>query len=140
MLFRSGNVAGRLSGLASAGEGLSRIFAGGLQSGLANIGTTVAGLVNPFTVGAAAVAGLGTAAVGVARGLDALERQTEMLQNAANKLGVSFGFMDTLQQAAEMSGVSFDTVNSSMTKLLKTLAGADEESKQAVAALNRLNV
>jgi len=44
-----GNVAGRLSGLSSAGEGLSRVFSGGLSSGLSSVGASVAGLVNPFT-------------------------------------------------------------------------------------------
>jgi phage-related protein len=135
-----GNFAGRLSGLASAGEGLGRVFSGGLSSGLASIGTSLASVVNPATLAAAGIAGIGAAAAAVVSGLSSLEAETERLQNAADKLGVSFNFMQTLQKAAEMSGVSFDTVNGAMTRLLKTLAGADEESKQATAALGRLGV
>jgi len=135
-----GNFAGRLSGLASAGEGLGRVFSGGLSSGLASIGTSLASVVNPATLAAAGIAGIGAAAAAVVSGLSSLEAETERLQNAADKLGVSFDFMQTLQKAAEMSGVSFDTVNGAMTRLLKTLAGADEDSKQATAALGRLGV
>jgi len=135
-----GNVAGRLSGLSSASEGLSRIFSGGLTQGLSGIGTTLAGLVNPFTVAIAGFTGVATAAVSVVSGLSQLEAETERLTNAAEKMGVSFGFIQTLEQAAKMAGIEFGSVNSAMTKLLKTLAGADEESKQATAALGRLGV
>lgn len=135
-----GNFAGRLSGLASAGEGLSRVFSGGLSAGLSSIGTSLASVVNPATLAAAGIAGIGAAAAAVVSGLSTLEAETERLQNAADKLGVSFNFMQTVEQAAKMSGVAFETVNSSMTKLLKTLAGADEESKAATAALGRLGV
>lgn len=135
-----GNIAGRISGLASASEGLSRIFAGGLTQGLSGIGTSLAGLANPFTIALAGFAGLGAAATAVVSGLVSMEAEAERLMNAADKLGVSFGFMQTLEQAAKMSGIEFGTVNSAMTKLLKTLAGADEESKAATAALDRLGV
>lgn len=135
-----GNVAGRLSGLASAGEGLSRVFSGGLSQGLANIGTSVAGLINPFTAGLAAAAAFGAGATAVARGLLDLEDRVESLGNAADKLGVSFEFIQILEESANRSGVSFEQVNSATTKLLKTLAGADEESKAATAALSRLGL
>lgn len=135
-----GNVAGRLSGLSSAGEGLARVFSGGLQQGLTSIVGSVTALVNPFTLAAAAITGFASAASAVVSGLRSLEAETEKLQNAATKLGVSFAFIQTLQQAAEMSGVSFESVNGAMSRLLKTLAGADEESKQATAALNRLGI
>jgi len=135
-----GNVAGRLSGLSSAGEGLARVFSGGLTKGLSSIGTTLVGLVNPFTVAIAGLTGVATAAVSIVSGLSQLEAETERLTNAAEKMGVSFGFIQTLEQAAKMAGIEFGTVNSAMTRLLKTLAGADEESKQATAALGRLGV
>lgn len=135
-----GNVAGRLSGLASAGEGLSRVFSGGLSQGLASIGTSVAGLINPFTAGLAAAAAFGAGATAVARGLLDLEDRVESLGNAADKLGVSFEFIQILEESANRSGVSFEQVNSATTKLLKTLAGADEESKAATAALSRLGL
>jgi hypothetical protein len=137
-----GNVAGRLSGLASAGEGLSKVFGGGagLSGGLTNIGASVAGLVNPFTVGLAAVAAFGAGASAVASGLLDLEDRVEKLGNTADKLGVSFEFIQTLEEAGNRSGVSIESVSSAFGKLQKTLAGADEESRAATEALSRLGI
>ncbi len=137
-----GNVAGRLSGLSSAGEGLSKVFGGGagLAGGLTNIGASVAGLVNPFTAGLAAVAAFGAGASAVASGLLDLEDRVEKLGNTADKLGVSFEFVQTLEEAGNRSGVSIESVSSAFGKLQKTLAGADEESRAATEALGRLGV
>jgi hypothetical protein len=137
-----GNVAGRLSGLSSAGEGLSKVFGGGagLSGGLANIGASVAGLVNPFTVGLAAVAAFGAGASAVASGLLDLEDRVEKLGNTADKLGVSFEFIQLLEEAGNRSGVSIESVSSAFGKLQKTLAGADEESRAATEALGRLGI
>ena len=137
-----GNVAGRLSGLASAGEGLAKVFGNGagLSGGLATIGTSVAGLINPFTAGLAAVAAFGAGAVAVGKGLLELEDRVEGLGNLADQLGVSFEFIQVLEESANRSGVSIETLAGSMTRLQKTLAGADEESKAAQEALGRLGV
>lgn len=135
-----GNVAGRLSGLASAGEGLGRVFSGGVSQGLAGIGSSVAGLINPFTAGLAAVAAFGAGAVAVGKSLVELEDRVEKLGNLADQLGVSFEFIQVLEEAASRSGVSVETLSGSMTRLQKTLAGADEESKAATAALARLGI
>ncbi len=137
-----GNVAGRLSGLSSAGEGLSKVFGGGagLSGGLANIGASVAGLVNPFTVGLAAVAAFGASASAVASGLLDLEDRVEKLGNTADKLGVSFEFIQLIEEAGNRSGVSIESVSSAFGKLQKTLAGADEESKAATESLAKLGV
>ena len=137
-----GNVAGRLSGLSSAGEGLSKVFGGGagLAGGLTNIGASVAGLLNPFTVGLAAVAAFGAGASAVASGLLSLEDRVETLGNTADKLGVSFEFIQTLEEAGNRSGVSIESVSTAFGKLQKTLAGADEESKAATAALDKLGI
>jgi len=137
-----GNVAGRLSGLASAGEGLGRIFSGGagLSGGLASIGTSVAGLVNPFTVGLAAVAAFGAGATAVARGLLDLEDRVENLGGIADKLGVSFEFIQTLEEAANRSGTSIDSVSAAFGRLQKSVLGVDEESKAAQKALAEIGV
>lgn len=135
-----GNVAGRLSGLASAGEGLGRIFSGGLSQGLSGIGASVAGLVNPMTVGVAAVAAFGAGTSAVANGLIDLEDRVETLGNTADKLGVSFEFIQTLEEAGRRSGVGIEFVSSAFGRLQKTLAGADEESKAATSALAKLGV
>jgi hypothetical protein len=137
-----GNVAGRLSGLSSAGQGLGKVFGGGagLSGGLANIGSSVAGLVNPFSLGLAAVTAFAAGASAVASGLLDLEDRVEKLGNTADKLGVSFEFIQLLEEAGNRSGVSIDSVSSAFGKLQKTLAGADEESKAATAALAKLGI
>jgi hypothetical protein len=123
-----------------AGEGLGRVFSGGLTQGLAGIGTSVAGLINPFTAGLAAVTAFAAGATAVARGLVDLEARVEQLGNLADQLGVSFEFIQVLEESASRSGVSVETLTGSMTRLQKTLAGADEESKSAQAALSRLGI
>jgi len=135
-----GNVAGRLSGLASAGEGLGRVFSGGIGQGLASIGTSVAGLVNPFTAGLAAVAAFGAGATAVARGLLDLEDRVENLGNIADKLGVSFEFIQTLEESANRSGTSIDAVSAAFGRLQKSVLGVDEESKAAQKALAEIGV
>lgn len=135
-----GNVAGRMSGIASAGEGLSRIFSGGLSQGFASLGSTVAGLANPFTLAVAGVAAFGTAAVAVARGLADLEDRVEKLGNTADKLGVSFEFVQTLEESANRSGTSIDAVSTAFGRLQKSVLGVDEESKAAQKALAEIGV
>jgi hypothetical protein len=116
------------------------VFSGGLTQGLAGIGTSVAGLINPFTAGLAAVTAFAAGATAVARGLVDLEARVEQLGNLADQLGVSFEFIQVLEESANRSGVSVDTLAGSMTRLQKTLAGADEESKSAQSALSRLGI
>jgi hypothetical protein len=76
----------------------------------------------------------------VASGLLDLEDRVETLGNTADKLGVSFEFIQTLEEAGNRSGVSIESVSSAFGKLQKTLAGADEESKAATAALAKLGI
>ena len=135
-----GNVAGRLSGLASAGEGLGRVFSGGLSQGLGSIGTTVAGLVNPFTAGLAAVAGFGAGATAVARGLLDLEDRVERLGRLSNQLGVSFDFVQTLEEAGSRADVSIEQLSGSFARLQNTLVSGGEDSKKAADALSQLGV
>jgi hypothetical protein len=135
-----GNVAGRLSGLSSAGEGLARVFGGGLSQGLTSIGASVAGLVNPFTAAVAGVAAFGAGAAAVARGLVDLEDRVERLSRLATQLGVSFEFVQVLEEAGRRADVSIEQLSGSFARLQNTLAGADEESKKAQEALQRLGV
>ena len=137
-----GNVAGRLSGLSSAGVGLANVFGGGsgLAGGFAGLGASVAGLVNPFTLGLAAITAFAAGANAVANGLIALEDRVEKLGNTADKLGVSFEFIQVLEEAGNRSGVSIESVSTAFGKLQQTLAGADEESRAATEALNRLGI
>jgi hypothetical protein len=135
-----GNVAGRLSGLSSAGEGLARVFSGGLAGGLSSVGKSVAALVNPFTLAVGGVVAFGAAALAVTRGLAALEDRVENLGNIADKLGVSFEFIQTLEEAANRSGTSIDAVSAAFGRLQKSVLGVDEESKAAQKALSEIGV
>lgn len=135
-----GNIAGRISGLASAGEGLSRIFAGGLAQGFTNVAASVTALVNPLTLALAGIAAFAAGATAVARGLVDLEDRVERLGRLANQLGVSFEFVQVLEEAGNRADVSIEQLSGSFARLQNTLAGADEESKKAAAALERLGV
>lgn len=135
-----GSVAGRISGLASASEGLGRVFKGGLTPGLQSLGTQFSGLLTKTNIALAGVAAFGTAAVAVTRGLIDLEDRVEKLGNTADKLGVSFEFIQTLEEAANRSGTSIEAVSSAFGKLQKNVTGVDEESKAAQAALKNIGV
>lgn len=135
-----GNVAGRLSGLASAGVGLGRVFSGGLSQGLASIGASAASIVNPFTAALAAVAAFSAGAKAVANSLVALEDRIERLGRLTNQLGVSFSFVQTLEEAGNRADVSIGQLTSSFARLQDVLAGGGEDSKRASDALRQLGV
>jgi hypothetical protein len=135
-----GNIAGRISGIASASEGLSRVFAGGLKAGLTSIASSVTALINPFTLALAGITAFAAGAVAVARGLVNLEDRVERLSRLSTQLGVSFEFVQVLEEAGRRADVSIEQLSGSFARLQNTLAGADEESKKAQAALQRLGV
>jgi phage-related protein len=135
-----GNIAGRISGIASASEGLSRIFAGGLTAGFQGLVSSVTALINPFTLALAGITAFAAGATAVVRGLVALEDRVERLSRLATQLGVSFEFVQVLEEAGRRADVSIEQLSGSFARLQNTLAGADEESKKAQAALQRLGV
>jgi hypothetical protein len=135
-----GNIAGRLSGLSSAGEGLSRVFAGGLSQGVSSVASSFGGLIASVNPAVLAIAGIGAAATGIVRGLVSLEDRVERLGNLADQLGVSFQFVQVLEETGRRTGVSLEGVASAMSRLQRTLAGADEESKKATKALQNLGL
>jgi methyl-accepting chemotaxis protein len=135
-----GNIAGRISGITSASEGLSRVFSGGLAQGVSNLVGSFTALVNPVTAGLAAITGFAAGAAAVTRGLVSLEDRVERLGNLANQLGVSFGFVQVLEEAGKRTGVSVQQLEGAFARLQGTLAGGGEESKKATEALNRLGL
>jgi hypothetical protein len=135
-----GNIAGRISGISSAGEGLARVFQGGLSAGISGVATSITSLINPFTAAVAGVAAFGAAATAVVNGLTQLDDRVEKLGNTADKLGVSFGFIQDLEEAARRSGTSIDAVSAAFGRLQKSVLGVDEESKAAQAALENIGV
>jgi hypothetical protein len=135
-----GNIAGRISGISSASEGLSRVFAGGLQAGLRGVAASVTALINPFTLALAGITAFAAGAAAVARGLVSLEDRVERLSRLSTQLGVSFEFVQVLEEAGRRADVSIEQLSGSFARLQNTLAGADEESKKAQTALQRLGV
>jgi hypothetical protein len=135
-----GSIAGRISGIASASEGLSRIFAGGLRAGISNLVGSFTSLVNPLTAAVAGIAAFGAAATSVVSGLVRLEDRVERLGNLANQLGVSFEFVQVLEEAGKRTGVSIDAVSSAFGRLQRTLAEGGEEADKANKALGRLGL
>lgn len=135
-----GNIAGRFSGLISAGEGLDRVFSGGLSSGLSALGSSVTSLINPFTLAAAGVAAFGAAATAIASGLGDLSGRVEQLLNTASRLGTSFDFVQVLEEAAKRSGVAVDQLAAGLQKFAVNVDKAREGGNTAAAAFDRLGI
>lgn len=133
-----GNVAGRLSGLSSAGEGLARVFGGGLSQGFSAIGASVAGLVNPFTAAVAGVAAFGATATAVANGLTQLAGKVEELSFAARQAGVDFQTIQVLEEAATRAGVSVEALATGVQRFGARLSDAARGSGETFNALQQL--
>jgi hypothetical protein len=135
-----GNIAGRMSGLSSAAEGLGRVFSGGLGSGISSIGASIAALANPFTLAIAGIAAFGAAAASIASGLSNLSAKAEALSNTASRLGASFDFVQVLDEAAKRTGLSIDEIASALQKFEVNIAKAREGSNDASKAFQRLGI
>ena len=133
-----GEIAGRFSGLVSAGEGLGRVFAGGLTSGISSFGSSIAALVNPFTLAAAGIAAFGAAATAITSGLGQLAGKVEDLSNKAVQLGTSFDFVQVLDEAAARTGISIDTLAGAMQKFAGRVDDARSGSGKAAEAFREL--
>jgi hypothetical protein len=104
------------------------------------VASSFTALVNPVTASLAGLAAFGAGATAVARGLVSLEDRVERLSRLSTQLGVSFEFVQVLEEAGRRADVSIEQLSGSFARLQNTLAGADEESKKAQAALQRLGV
>lgn len=135
-----GNIAGRFSGISSAAEGLNRVFSGGLRSGIASVGTQLAGLANPVTVAVAAFTAFGTAAAAVVRGLAALDERIEQLSNAALRLGTDFQTIQILDEAAKRGGISIDALAAGIQKLSVNIDEARSGTGKAAEAFRELGI
>lgn len=133
-----GNVAGRISGLSSAGEGLARVFSGGISTGLRAVGASVAGLVNPFTLAAAGIGAFAATATAVANGLSQLAGRVEELSFAARQAGVDFQTIQVLEEAASRAGVSVEALATGVQKFGARLADAAKGSGETFVALQQL--
>lgn len=135
-----GSAAARLSGFASAGQGLAKLFAGGLTGAITGLVGSVTALINPFTLATAAIAAFGAATAAIGRGLIQLEDRVEQLGNQADKLGTSFKFIQVLETAAERSGNSIGGLSASFNRFLRAVDDANSGSDKAVKAFERIGI
>ena len=135
-----GNIAGRFSGIASASEGLSRVFSGGLKTGLASLGSQLSALASPLNLGIAAFAAFGVAATAITRGLADLEGRVEQLGNTALRLGTDFATIQVLDEAARRSGVAIDALAAGIQKLAVNINEARSGTGKAADAFRDLGI
>ncbi len=135
-----GDIAGRISGISSASEGLSRVFGGGLKQGISNLASSFTSLLTPTNLAAAGIAGLGAAATAITRGLVDLEARVKSLGDAADQLGVSFESIQVLEEAAARAGTSLDGVTSGLQKFAARLDDARSGTGAAAEAFRELGI
>lgn len=129
-----------LGNLGKAAGNLDRIFQTNLGSSLSGMSDRLSGLGVTIPRAGLALAAFGAAATAVTAKMLALEDRVENLGNAATQLGVSFGFVQVLENAAARSGTSIDAVAGGIARLQNSLLGVDEESKKAQAALGNIGL
>jgi len=135
-----GNLAGRFSGLVSAGEGLQRVFSGGITTGFSSLAGAATALLNPFTLAVAGIAAFGAAAAAIGAGLQQLTGRVEELQNTASRLGTSFEFAQVLEQAALRSGVAVDQLAAGLQRFEVNISKAREGGNAAADAFEKLGI
>lgn len=120
---------GAISGIGQVEDKASRMS--GVLAGLG--GAAVAG-----------VAALGLAAAGAAAGLASATKSAgeyaENVQLAASKTHLSTAAVQELQYASKVTGVEFETISGSMTKLTKSMGAAAAGNDATSAAFARLGV
>lgn len=133
-----GSVAGRISGLSSASEGLTRVFGQGLTPGLQSLATQFSGFLTPTNLALVGVAAFGATATAVANGLSQLSGRVEELSFAARQAGVDFQTIQVLDEAASRAGVSVDALAAGVQKFGVSLTEAARGSGDTFAALQQL--
>ena len=125
-----GSIAARISSFSSALGGLGKIFNGGGLN-IASLATQFQSLLTPVNLAAAGIVAFGTAVVGIARGLNAMETRIELIDRAARLLGSSFDFAQGIQIAVERTGRSFKEVQEPIARFQVTLQKAREGNEIA---------
>ena len=135
-----GNIAGRISGIASAGEGLSRVFAGGLRQGITNVASSFTGLLTNTNLALGGIAAFGAAAVAITRGLVDLEARVKSLGASADRLGVSFQTIQVLEEAAARAGTSIEAASAGLQKFAARVDDARSGTGAAAEAFRELGI
>jgi len=135
-----GNIAGRISGIASAGEGLSRVFAGGLRQGITNVAGSFSSLLTSTNIALGGIAAFGAAAVAITRGLVDLEARVKSLGASADQLGVSFQTIQVLEEAAARAGTSIEAASAGIQKFAARIDDARSGTGAAAEAFRELGI
>jgi hypothetical protein len=135
-----GNIAGRFSGIASAAEGLGRVFNGGLNSGISTLASQFSSLLTPANVAVGAFAAAAAGSAALVRGLSNLEGQVEQLGNAALRLGTDFQAIQVLNEAAARSGVAIDALASGIQRLAVNINETRSGTGKAAEAFRELGI
>lgn len=135
-----GNIAGRFSGIASAAEGLGRVFNGGLNSGIGTLASQFSSLLTPANIAVAAFGAAAAGATALVRGLADLEGRIEQLGNSALRLGTDFQTIQILNEAATRSGVSIDSLASGIQRLAVNIDEARSGTGKAAEAFRDLGI
>lgn len=104
------------------------------QSGLKKFGAVVK--TGMLAAAAAAGAALGSLAVSVKGTIDAADNMSK----AAAKIGMSIEELSRLKYAADLSGVSFEGLQTAIGKLSKTMNDAKNGSKSAIDSFAQIGV
>lgn len=123
------SVGKRVSNLAAEFGNLTKILVPPLQKALQFVLSPIGALATALAAGG-----------GLSLAVSALASRVEQLAIQAEKLGVSFNFIQVLDEAARRSNSSITAVSGAFTRLQRTIAGAGEESKKATAALAELGI
>lgn len=135
-----GSIAGRFSGIASAAEGLSRVFGGGLNAGISTLASQFSSLLTPANIAVGAFGAASAGATALVRGLGDLEGRIEQLGNAALRLGTDFQTIQVLNEAAARSGVAIDALAAGIQKLAVNIDKARTGTGDAAKAFDELGI
>ena len=135
-----GAIAGRISGLASASQGLSKVFSGGLSGGVSTLMQSFTGLFTKTNVIIGGFAAAAAGAMALVRGLVDLENRVEKASIEATKLGASFQFMQALEVAAQRTGERVETLRIGFTALLRNIEAARDGNTGIQASFAKLGI
>ena len=111
---------------------------GSVKSGLVGIGkVAVSTVAKVAKIGAAFAAAAGASAIALTKmSMSAIDN----LSKTASKIGVTTEALVGLQHAAELTGVSTDTMNMALQRLTRRVSEAAEGTGEAVGALRELGL
>lgn len=97
-------------------------------------------VIKTIELGRTIVSGLRSLVGTITSYVSQVDQATEATSNLSRELGISFGQLQELQIAAELSGVSAETLARAFTRAQVTISKAASGSKEAAAALSSIGL